>query len=284
MVLLTAFASDAIFVDEIGIEIGVYGDYRLKSLYQPIFARRGGSIVPVAVAGMTRPEMWSQPVSADRFLADVRPEDALFVESLCRALHLRNYRNIGVDGLDLFFAYDPRVNRDLKKSLTEIAFLARRLGEIGLDPALLVCEVAEAAALDEAVLVQLAAALRSQGIRIAIDNFGLGSSAHRAVGLLRPDIARIDGPLLRTMAAEASTARLLEQAVRALRSGGVTVMAEGIETPRQLRVALEAGADLLKGSLLGAPALVGTLFDEKARPLAPLLEADSKVVPLFGHA
>ena len=45
----------AIFVDEIGIEIGIVGEYRLRASYQPIFARAGDLLSAVAVDGSTMP-------------------------------------------------------------------------------------------------------------------------------------------------------------------------------------------------------------------------------------
>ncbi|RWH40986.1 MAG: EAL domain-containing protein, partial [Mesorhizobium sp.] len=39
---------EAIFADEVGIEYGVYGAFRLRSAYQPIFAPRGRFLKAVA--------------------------------------------------------------------------------------------------------------------------------------------------------------------------------------------------------------------------------------------
>ena len=40
----------AIFADEVGIEYGVYGAFRLRSAYQPIFAPRGSERRPPRAA------------------------------------------------------------------------------------------------------------------------------------------------------------------------------------------------------------------------------------------
>lgn len=276
------FVSDAILVDEIGIETGVYGDYRLKSSYQPIFAARGGMLSPIAVEGLISPQLGGRPVSPAAFFNEVPPEDVLFIESMCRALHLRNHHNIGVDGLQLFFNYDPWANRDLAKSLEEIAFMARRLTEIELDPRLLICEITEAAARDIGVLARLVAEMRSHGIRIAIDDFGAGHSTIERIDVLRPEIVKLDGGWFRQLAADKSTTRLLGAAVGSFRAAGAQVLIEGIETPRHLDAALEADADLLQGYLLGGPALAGTIFDRSPRPVADLLAVGRKVIPLFG--
>jgi EAL domain-containing protein (putative c-di-GMP-specific phosphodiesterase class I) len=260
----------------------VYGDYRLKSSYQPIFAPRDGLLFPVAVEGLISPQLAGQPVPSALFFGEVPPEDGLFIESMCRALHLRNHHNIGVEDLELFFNYDPCANRDLVKSLNEIAFMARRLKEISLAPHLLTCEINESAARDVDVLVRLVAEMRSHGIRIAIDDFGAGHSTLERFSVLQPEIVKLDGARFRKLAAHREAERLLGLAVRGFRAAGAQVLIEGIETTQQLAVALAAGADLLQGYLLGLPALVGTIFDTAPRSVAELLAADRKVIPLFG--
>lgn len=276
------FVSDAILVDEIGIEIGIYGSYQLMSSYQPIFARRGEFLLPLAAEGLIAPHLGGQPVASGAFFRQVPREDVLFVESMCRALHLRNYRNIGVERLQLFFNYDPCANSDLEKALNEIAFMARRLAEIGLDPGLLVCEVTETAAHDAGTLSRLVAGMRSHGIRIAVDDFGVGHSTLERIALLRPDIVKLDGGWFRKLAADKSAVGLLSLAVRGLQATGAEVLIEGIETPLHLRAAMQVGADLMQGYLLAAPALAGAIFDQTPRPFAGLLAAERKVIPLFG--
>ena len=44
-------AGTSSFVDEIGIEIGIIGEFRLKASYQPMFARRGDCLSAVAACG-----------------------------------------------------------------------------------------------------------------------------------------------------------------------------------------------------------------------------------------
>jgi EAL domain-containing protein (putative c-di-GMP-specific phosphodiesterase class I) len=48
---------------------------------------------------------------------------------------------------------------------------------------------------------------------------------------------------------------------------------EGIETPHHLKVAVEAGADLFQGFLLGRPALAGTIVDETPLSIATLVRS-----------
>ncbi|AZO53389.1 MAG: EAL domain-containing protein [Mesorhizobium sp.] len=270
---------DAIFVDEIGIEYGVHGDFRLRSAYQPIYAPHGGSLHPVAVEGLIEPHRAGRPGSPRMFFDSVAASDRLFVETMCRVLHLRNFHNIGVDGLDLFFNYNPLVNDHAGRALAEIRLMSRHLDELGLAPAMLVCEITEQAA-DDALLARLVREMRRDGIRIAIDDFGTGHSTEERVSLLQPDIVKIDGGWFAEFCRHAAAERFFRPLVSSLHDRGAKVLVEGIEQPTHLRVALEGGVDLLQGFLLGRPALAGTIFNEEPLAVDALLGFDNKVVPL----
>ena len=272
---------DAIFVDEVGIEYGVHGDFRLRSAYQPIFAPLGRTLQAVAVEGLIEPHRAGQAGSPRVFFENVAAPDRLFVETMSRVLHLRNFHNIGVDGLDLFFNYNPRVNDHPGRALAEIRLISRHLGELGLAPGMLVCEITEQAA-DDALLARLVREMRRDGIRIAIDDFGTGHSTEERVSLLKPDIVKIDGGWFGEFCRHAAAERFFRPLVSSLHDRGARVLVEGIEQPTHLRVALEGGVDLLQGFLLARPALAGTIFDEEPLVIDALLGRDNKVVPLFG--
>jgi EAL domain-containing protein (putative c-di-GMP-specific phosphodiesterase class I) len=272
-------AGDAIFADEIGIEYGIYGEFRLKSAYQPIFMARGRSLTAVAVEALAEPHRAGMPVAPSVFFDGVPVEDRLFVETMCRMLHLRNFRNIGVDGLNLFFNYNPLINDHPGRALAEIRLMARHLGDLGLHPAMLVCEITEQAADDE-VLISLVREMRRSGFRIAIDDFGTGHSTEERISLLQPDIVKIDGGWFAEFCRHAAAERFFRPLVSMLHDRGAKVLVEGIEQSVHLRVALEGGVDLLQGFLLARPALAGTIFNEEPLRINTLLGTDNKVIPL----
>ncbi len=272
---------DAIQVDEVGIEYGIHGEFRLRSAYQPIFAPRGRFRHAVAVEALIEPHRAGRPSAARVFFDGVAASDRLFVETMCRVLHLRNFRNIGVEGLDLFFNYNPLINDHPGRALAEIRLMTRHLGDFGLAPAMLVCEITEQSA-DDALLSRLVREMRRDGIRIAIDDFGTGHSTEERVSLLNPDIVKIDGTWFAEFCRHAAAERFFRPLVSTLHDRGAKVLVEGIENPTHLRVALEGGVDLLQGYHLARPALAGTVFEEKPLSVDTLLGRDSKVIPLFG--
>lgn len=74
---------------------------------------------PVAVEGLIEPYLDGQPGTPRTFFDGIPAADRLYVETMCRVLHLRNFRNIGVDGLDLFFNYNPLINDHPGRALAE---------------------------------------------------------------------------------------------------------------------------------------------------------------------
>jgi EAL domain-containing protein (putative c-di-GMP-specific phosphodiesterase class I) len=274
--------AEAIFADEIGLQFGIYGEFRLWSAYQPIFAPEGKALRAIAVEGLIEPRRVAEPMAPSMFFDRVPASDRLFVETMCRMLHLGNYRNIGAEGLTLFFNYNPTVNDHLGRALAEIRLMTRHLGDFELEPGLLVCEITEQAA-DDRVLASLVREMRRDGIRIAIDDFGTGHSTEARINLLAPDIVKIDGAWFGELCRHAAAERFFRPLVAMLHERGAKVLVEGIENARHLRVALEGGVDLLQGFHLARPALAGTMFNEEPLSIDALLGASNKVVPLHQH-
>lgn len=270
---------NAIFADEIGIEYGVMGDYRLRSAYQPIFAARGGYLVPRAVEALVELHRAGAAVAPSTFFDCLPQDDRLYAETMCRVLHLRNFRNIGAPGLDLFFNYNPQVNDHSGRALAEIRLMAMHLDELGIDPAMLVCEITEQAAPDDRLLARLVGEMRRNGIRIAVDDFGAGHSTVARVNVVEPDIVKIDGAWFGQLCRYSAAEQLFRPLVAALHARNINVLVEGIETENHLRVALEGGADLLQGFHLARPALAGSDFEEKPLAIEPLLGAKRKILP-----
>jgi EAL domain-containing protein (putative c-di-GMP-specific phosphodiesterase class I) len=123
--------------------------------------------------------------------------------------------------------------------------------------------------------------MRRHGIRLAIDDFGVGHSNLERVKLIRPNIIKIDGGWFRQIAAVPAAAALFKSFVSGLHDLGAQVLVEGIETPEQLSCAVEAGAEYLQGFLLSRPRLAGTIFDPSPLRIDVLLQPGANVVPLF---
>lgn len=253
-----------LLADELGIAYGRFGDLVLKSSFQPLYRVEADRLQPFGVEALVTGMREGDAVRADDILGLVAGEKRAALERLCRTLHLRNHHAMGLPSMQLFFNADPGF------SAADVEHLAGLLWEEGIAPDLVTCEITEQAG-DDGRLRALAASLRSIGVRLAVDDFGAGHSTAARVRTLRPDIVKVDAKWFRSVVARPDALRLLPSLFARLSDLGSAILVEGIEAPRQLQAALEAGADLFQGFLLARPALAGTIVDETPLPIRDLL-------------
>ena len=104
------------------------------------------------------------------------------------------------------------------------------------------------------------ARLRKLGFGIALDDFGTGYSSLSYLRRFKVDRLKLD----RTFALNAEineSVAIVRAAVGLAHSLGLEVVAEGIETPLQERVAFEAGCDAVQGHLY-APPMTAEMFEQ----------------------
>ena len=125
------------------------------------------------------------------------------------------------------------------------------LRDAGFDPSRVVLEITESALLhDRDSAAPKLQALRDQGVRIAIDDFGTGYTSLGHLRTLPVDILKID----RTFIADDTAQSLVKLIIDTGHLLGLSVTAEGIETPEQAVKYAALGCDELQGYLYGRPA------------------------------
>jgi EAL domain-containing protein (putative c-di-GMP-specific phosphodiesterase class I) len=102
-------------------------------------------------------------------------------------------------------------------------------------------------------LVLALAELRSNGIRIAIDDAGAGYASLRHTLLLAPDIVKIDIALTRRIDIDRGRRALASALVAFADEMDMTIVAEGIETEAELKTLLELGVRFGQGYFLAEP-------------------------------
>ncbi len=121
-------------------------------------------------------------------------------------------------------------------------------------------EVPESAAMaDPARAVRVLGSLREAGLRVALDDFGTGYTPPVRLRDLPIDILKIDGPLVRDVADEAEVADFVHAISGFAAELGVRSLAEGIETPKQLRILRGTGCVLGQGYLFSRPVPPGEI-------------------------
>lgn len=107
---------------------------------------------------------------------------------------------------------------------------------------------------DPAYLRDHVAALKENGILVAIDDVGFGRSSLESLIILEPDIVKIDRKYVSGIADEPAKARLLRRLVKVVNALGAELIAEGIERKDELDLLLEIGIEFGQGWYWGKPA------------------------------
>jgi EAL domain-containing protein (putative c-di-GMP-specific phosphodiesterase class I)/DNA-binding NarL/FixJ family response regulator len=213
---------------------------RLSTVFQPIFMLGGEAVGAEALARFRGPP--------------VRPPHRWFAEAdevgLGPELELlaarRALERLGDLDSGLFLAINisPSVlgSRPLRN------LLARHQG------ANVVMEITEHAKIDDYGRVNRAVErIRSDGVRLAIDDAGAGFASLRHILLLAPDIIKLDRSLIAGIDTHGAQQALASGLISFAEGIGATVIAEGIERAEELEVLVSLGVTQGQGYHLARP-------------------------------
>jgi EAL domain-containing protein (putative c-di-GMP-specific phosphodiesterase class I) len=94
---------------------------------------------------------------------------------------------------------------------------------------------------------------KEMGVRIAMDDFGTGYSSLSYLSRLPVDCLKLDQSLVHRMTQDVKTAAVARLIVSMGAELGIDVVAEGVETERQLAMLTEIHCPRVQGFLLGRP-------------------------------
>ena len=103
--------------------------------------------------------------------------------------------------------------------------------------------------------------LKRIGVRLAMDDFGTGYSSMSYLQHLPLDILKIDRSFVADVETNPRNASICRALLSLGHSMGLTIIAEGVETPGQLDWLAAHGCDQVQGYLLGRPAPLERIID-----------------------
>jgi diguanylate cyclase (GGDEF)-like protein/PAS domain S-box-containing protein len=147
-----------------------------------------------------------------------------------------------------------------------IDLVAGALADTGTDPDRLCLEVTERAlAANPASAATTLKRLSALGVRVAVDDFGTGYSSLASLQYLPISSLKIDRSFVARLDLDPSDDAMVAAVIGLAHTLGLTVIAEGVETPRQLATLDQLGCDYAQGHLFARP------------------ETPSRVGELLGH-
>ena len=133
------------------------------------------------------------------------------------------------------------------------ALLTKTLDTTGLNPDRLTVEVTEHTLSEESIAHELKA-LRTIGAHLAIDDVGTSWSSLESLRRHQIDIVKVDRNFVSGLEARQGINRsIVEAVVNLSHSIGMNTVAEGVETPRQVAVLRDLGADAAQGFFFARP-------------------------------
>lgn len=231
---------------------GEFHGLRLSSVFQPLFA--AASLTPSAHEALLRvQDADGTPLCpAAAFTLPTTSNDVVYFDRLCRIVHALNFVRQAESGANLFVNVSGRHLLGVAKRGHGETF-ERLLHMCGLKPCQVILEVLEARVDDIERLNEAVAAYRQRGYRVAIDDFGCEHSNFDRLWRLTPDLVKLDRSLILQGIDNPRARRILPKIVDIIHDLGAQVVCEGIETPDQHHLALDAGADFLQGYLYARP-------------------------------
>jgi diguanylate cyclase (GGDEF)-like protein len=139
----------------------------------------------------------------------------------------------------------------------------------GLDPGHLILEITETVAMAGAeTTIEILTRLKSLGVLLAIDDFGTGFSSLAYLKRFPVDLLKIDKSFVDGVALRGHDTAIVQSIIALGHALGLRVIAEGVESPEQLRELRSLGSELGQGYFFGRP-----MSDDIAKGMPSLLEA-----------
>ncbi len=223
--------------------------------YQPVVELANGQLVGFEVLAR-----WRHPdrgiLGPDQFLP-MAEETGLIGEVGAAVLrsslaHLGQWRNSNRRFADLTVSVNVSVRQLMSNEL--VGIVSEALAEAGVPANGLWLEITETALMADVKAATIALRdLRSLGLHLAVDDFGTGYSSLTYLKRFPVEAIKIDRTFVNGLGIDAEDSTIVEAVVNLGHSLGLSVVAEGVETPLQLTRLRELGCDSGQGYLLGRP-------------------------------
>jgi diguanylate cyclase (GGDEF)-like protein len=126
--------------------------------------------------------------------------------------------------------------------------------ELPADLSRIIIEITESDLVDYTPeLMLMLDGMRARGVRIAIDDLGVGFSNVERMVTVEPDIIKLDMSLIRSIDANPMLQAVITSCVMFAQQTGSQLVAEGVETAEERDYLQRAGVPLAQGYLLGRP-------------------------------
>jgi diguanylate cyclase (GGDEF)-like protein/PAS domain S-box-containing protein len=233
-----------------------YGE--LELYYQPQITLDGRIL---GVEALTR---WNHPEQGlllpDKFIP-VAEETGLILpigrwvlETACRQLRRWRDKGLPLQKVAINLSAQEFLQDAFVESVTHI------IADAGVRPHHIELEITESIAINNPDhVISTMNAMKAAGIRIAMDDFGIGYSSLSYLKLLPIDLLKIDRSFIRDLESDRDNQAIIKSTIELAHALGIEVAAEGVETEWQATALASHGCDLRQGYYYSKPLPVDEL-------------------------
>ncbi|HEX5128236.1 MAG TPA: EAL domain-containing protein [Usitatibacter sp.] len=229
------------------------GSGEIQLEYQPIYALRGGRLTGFeALARWHHPERGVLEPSSFIPLAEetglIIPLGRWVLHEACR--QMAEFSRAGGRSLRMSVNISGRQVADPQFAVE----VSQAIAETGISPGQLTLEVTESVLMDsQSESVAMLRQLRAMGVALSIDDFGTGHSSLAYLAQLPIDQLKIDRSFIAPLGEGDARGEVVRAIMTLGRALSKQVLAEGIETPKQLSILQDLGCEVGQGFLLSRP-------------------------------
>jgi diguanylate cyclase (GGDEF)-like protein/PAS domain S-box-containing protein len=222
---------------------------QLRLEYQPVVSLVNLSIIGVeALLRWRHPERGEIPPSEFIPIAEenglIEPIGRWVLENACR--QAAQWYASRPDSAPIAMSVNLSAVQVARRTLPEVVRAA--LSSTGLDPACLSLEITETVMVRDADgLTDILQALKALGVRLVLDDFGTGYSSLSYLTRLPLDVLKVDRSFVDGLGNEPRDTAITETIIAMSRALSLDVVAEGVETPEQVRELSRLGCTAAQG-------------------------------------
>ncbi len=240
---------------EAGRAYGNFDGTRLDSAFQPVYSLPHRRII--GHEGLLRASNTEgKNVPPKEILKKDRGRNSdtktVFLDRLCRTIHLHNYRAEHTGNLWLFLNVSAQV---INLRRDHGPFFADLLACYDISPQRVVVEIVEGVIPDSGLLTEAVKFYRDAGCVVAIDDFGAEASDIERMWHVCPDIVKLDSKIIAAAEFNHRARRILGATVALIHEAGSLALLEGVENRNQAMIALDSHADMVQGFYFAKPTL-----------------------------
>ncbi|MES2877764.1 MAG: EAL domain-containing protein [Pseudomonadota bacterium] len=228
--------------------------------YQPIFGRDAEHVVAVEAlirwrrpnGDIVRPDLFIPVAEQSRLIVQL---GRWVVKRACHDLALLQRAGFPNLQVNVNMAAPEFVNASLPSELMAV------VEACGVAPRHLCLELTEGLVMKQPdKVIPVMAALRQQGFKISLDDFGMGHSSLSRMKKLPISSLKIDRSFVSGLPQDRGDGAIVRTILDLGRHMNLQVVAEGVETDAQLLFLRQFGCTLIQGYLLGRPQSVADLM------------------------